>query len=117
MNWPALSPDLNPIEHLWDEIQRRLNEEQSSLTTAAELSISFQRVWAGIPIAFLNRLVNYILLQEVSCCPGCMRTRIILLERLVLMTCEMQHTMRSQNFIDVTGSCYSIASPRADIIS
>ena len=60
MNWPALSPDLNPIEHLWDEIQRRLNEEQSSLTTAAELLISFQRVWAGIPIAFLNRLVNYV---------------------------------------------------------
>jgi hypothetical protein len=28
MNWPALSPVLNPIEHLWDEIQRRLNEEQ-----------------------------------------------------------------------------------------
>jgi transposase len=53
MNWPALSPDLNPIEHLWDEIQRWLNEEQSSLTTAAELSISFQRVWAGIPIAFI----------------------------------------------------------------
>jgi hypothetical protein len=53
-----LSPDLNPIEHLWDEIQRRLNEEQPSPTTAAELSVSFQRVWAGIPIAFLNRLVN-----------------------------------------------------------
>ena len=53
-----LSPDLNPIEHLWDEIQRRLNEEQPSPTTAAELSVSFQRVWEGIPIAFLNRLVN-----------------------------------------------------------
>ena len=58
MNWPALSPDLNPIEHLWDEIQRRLNEEQPSPTTAAELSVAFQRVWALIPIAFINRLVN-----------------------------------------------------------
>ena len=58
MNWPALSPDLNPIEHLWDEIQRRLNEEQPSPTTAAELSVAFQRVWALIPMAFINRLVN-----------------------------------------------------------
>jgi hypothetical protein len=40
----------------------------------------------------------------------------ILLERLVLMTCEMWHSMRSQNLIDVTGSCYSIASPRAKIL-
>jgi transposase len=22
MNWSALSPDLNPIEHLWDEINK-----------------------------------------------------------------------------------------------
>jgi transposase len=52
------SPHLNPIEHLWDKIQRRLNEEQPSPTTAAELSVAFQRVWALIPIAFINRLVN-----------------------------------------------------------
>jgi hypothetical protein len=43
---------LNPIEHLWDEIQRRLNEEQP------KLSVAFQRVWARIPIVFINRLVN-----------------------------------------------------------
>ena len=41
---------------------------------------------------------------------------IILLIRHVLMTCEMRHNMRSQNLIDVTGSCYSIASPRAKIL-
>ena len=58
MNWPALSPDLNPIEHMWDEIQRRLNEEQPNPTTAAELSVAFQRVWALITMAFINRLVN-----------------------------------------------------------
>ena len=58
MNWPALTPDLNPIEHLWDDIQRRLNEEQLNTTTASELSVAFQRVWTRIPIAFTNRLVN-----------------------------------------------------------
>jgi hypothetical protein len=55
-------------------------------------------------------------MQEVSCCPGCMHTCIIVLERLDWMTCEMRHNMRSQNLIDVTGSSYSIASPRAKIL-
>jgi transposase len=58
MNWPALSSDLNPIEHLWDEIQRRLNKEHPCPPTAAERSVAFRRVWARIPIAFINRLVN-----------------------------------------------------------
>jgi transposase len=22
--WPAVSPDLSPIEHIWDEMERRL---------------------------------------------------------------------------------------------
>ena len=58
MDWPALSPDLNHIEHLWDHIQLMLNRQQSRPTTAAELSVAYQRVWASIHMAFINRFIN-----------------------------------------------------------
>lgn len=44
MPWSALSPDLNPIEHLRKEVQRSLNNSQPRSTAADELAAFFLRV-------------------------------------------------------------------------
>jgi hypothetical protein len=37
LSWPSQSPDLNPIEHLWNQVQRNIKEESRIFGTASEL--------------------------------------------------------------------------------
>ena len=48
MTWPAQSPDLNPIEHLWSHVKRKLNQFKSPAKGINELWERIQQVWNEI---------------------------------------------------------------------
>lgn len=56
LQWPSSSPDMNPIEHLWDEVERRLKKQQPK--TITELKEALIRVWNNIEQPVLKKLVD-----------------------------------------------------------
>ncbi|GFV86833.1 transposable element Tc3 transposase [Trichonephila clavipes] len=49
MDWPARSPDLNPIEHVCDFLGRRLAARTLPPVTIRELRLALQDEWAAMP--------------------------------------------------------------------
>lgn len=58
LHWPACSPDLNPIEHLWDQLQRRIRGRPAMPETLQELRLALQEEFEGIPQMCLTDLIN-----------------------------------------------------------
>ena len=58
MVWPAQSPDLNPIEHLWFLLKRRLAEYPESAKGITELWKRVQVEWEKIEVAKCQRLIK-----------------------------------------------------------
>lgn len=58
LDWPAQSPDLNPIEHLWDHLKRQLNGYERHPTSMHELECRIEAEWKGIPKEVCEKLVN-----------------------------------------------------------
>ncbi|CAF3935129.1 unnamed protein product [Rotaria sp. Silwood1] len=56
LKWPAQSPDINPIEHIWDELERRL--KPYSPKNKDELWSIIQQEWKGIGREVTSKLVN-----------------------------------------------------------
>ena len=56
--WPALSPDLSPIEHLWDELSRRIHNGNPQINTVAQLRQALVREWNNLPNPLVQRYVN-----------------------------------------------------------
>ncbi|CAG9133644.1 unnamed protein product [Plutella xylostella] len=58
MDWPALSPDLNPIEHLWDELKRRVRARNPVPASVDELKTALLEEWDGIPQETVKKLIR-----------------------------------------------------------
>ena len=56
--WPAQSPDLNPIEHLWDYIKKKLGEYEQPPKGMLELWERIQEEWNKIPKEVCQNLIE-----------------------------------------------------------
>jgi hypothetical protein len=56
IDFPPYSPDLNPIEHLWADLARRIEEHQD--TTMEQLQDRVEAEWQATSVEFLRTLVH-----------------------------------------------------------
>ena len=56
MDWPSMSPDLNPIEHLWGILKQKV--EVCKVSNICQLRDVVMEEWKGIPVATCEALVN-----------------------------------------------------------
>ncbi|GFW38680.1 transposable element Tcb2 transposase [Trichonephila clavipes] len=71
MDWPARSPDFNPIEHVWDFLGRRFAARTLSPVTIRELRLALQDEWAAMP----QQLIDTLILRMGSRCETCLAVR------------------------------------------
>lgn len=56
LEWPSQSADLNPIEHLWEELDRRVRCRNYS--NKEDLFQALQKEWKNIPLDRIQKLVD-----------------------------------------------------------
>ncbi|GFY35241.1 transposable element Tcb2 transposase [Trichonephila clavipes] len=71
MDWPARYPDLNPIEHVWDFLGRRLAARTLPPITIRELRLALQDEWAAMP----QQLIDTLILSMGRRCETCLSVR------------------------------------------
>ncbi|GFW46607.1 transposable element Tcb2 transposase [Trichonephila clavipes] len=71
MDWPARSPDLSPIEHVWDFLGRRLAVRTLPPVTIREPRLVLQDEWAAMP----QQLIDTLILSMGRRCETCLAVR------------------------------------------
>lgn len=58
LQWPVISPDLNPIEDLWGILSGKVYKNGRQFETAKELKIAIEQEWQNINPFTLKFLIN-----------------------------------------------------------
>jgi transposase len=59
LKWPPYSPDLNPIEMVWNWMKDYIQERyEDSLTKYPALRQAVQEAWDAVPIEYLTELLQ-----------------------------------------------------------
>jgi transposase len=58
MDWPSQSPDLNPTEHLWGHLKRRLNSYEKPPSGVWELWDRLAAEWGKIEVEVCQKLIE-----------------------------------------------------------
>ena len=58
MDWPTRSPDLNPIEHIWDLMSRSIHQRHVAPQTVQGLADALVQVWEKIPQETIRHLIR-----------------------------------------------------------
>ncbi|GFX53586.1 transposable element Tcb1 transposase [Trichonephila clavipes] len=61
--WPARSPDLSPIEHVWNALRRQLQPSRDT----GELTAQMQRLWQDLPQGVIGDLIES-MPRRISAC-------------------------------------------------
>ena len=67
MDWRACSPDMNPIEHIWDQLKRATYSRMDRNSTLQNLRIIVEHEWANIPQRKIAKLVHSMRKRCLQC--------------------------------------------------
>ena len=56
--WPEMSTDLNPIEHIWDMLGRRIDAREPPVQNICQLEAALHREWQQLSHQDIRRLTG-----------------------------------------------------------